>query len=232
MILALLLLLLPAPQFIWARLQYTSAHDDSYLKGWYTDAPDMDDHIIELVTRLTKIQIAKAVVKPSSPRLFDYPFVYSVEPEQIVFSDKEAANMRSYLARGGFWFADDFHGQEELDMFIEQLHKVLPNARLEELTPQHELFHVFFDIGKFVQVVNDGLITCAPECPQWENGDTGREPKFFAVYDSIGRMVVLAAWNTDLGDGLEWADVPWYPQPMSAYAVRVITNVIIYSLTH
>jgi hypothetical protein len=54
----------------------------------------------------------------------------------------------------------------------------------------------------------------------------------FAVYDDRGRIVVLLAWNTDLGDGLEWADDPEYPAEYSAYAFRFISNVVVYTMSH
>ncbi len=40
------------------------------------------------------------------------------------------------------------------------------------------------------------------------------------------------AWNTDLGDGLEWADDPDYPAKYSAYSFKFLTNVVVYAMTH
>jgi len=40
------------------------------------------------------------------------------------------------------------------------------------------------------------------------------------------------AWNTDLGDGLEWADDPSYPASYSTYAFKFLTNAIVYTMTH
>jgi len=40
------------------------------------------------------------------------------------------------------------------------------------------------------------------------------------------------AWNTDLGDGLEWANDPDYPENYSAYAFKLLSNVIVYSMSH
>jgi len=45
-------------------------------------------------------------------------------------------------------------------------------------------------------------------------------------------MVVAVNFNTDVGDAWEFADVPYYPEPMTALAYRYGINYIIYSMTH
>ena len=141
--------------------------------------------------------------------------------------------MREWFARGGFLFLDDFHGDEELVTVKATLHRLLPDGFWEKLEPQHSLFHCLFDVKEFIQVVNDSIIACkAYGCEQWENGPSGAEPGFFAVSDAQGRMQVLLAYNTDLGDGLEWADDSEYPQAMAAYSFRVLANVALWSMTH
>ena len=220
-----------AAKFQFARMRYGGGIPD-YVKNWYTDYPAMDEHLTALLRRLTGIDVAPpSVVEPSSQAMFQYPLIYSVEPEQMVLQPGDAANLREYLARGGLWFADDFHGDEEFDEFLQQLRRVIPDANPVELTTSHPLFHCLYNIDKVVQVTNDAIAKCA-ECDQWENGPSGKEPKVFAVFDAHGRISVLMAWNTDLGDGLEWADDPQYPAHYSAYSFRFLSNVVVYSMTH
>jgi hypothetical protein len=220
-----------ATKFQFARMRYPGGIPD-YLKNWYTDYPAMDAHLTALLGRLTGIDVAPPfVVEPSSRALLDFPLIYSVEPEQMVLRPNDIANLRLYLERGGLWFADDFHGDEEFDAFLQQLRRVIPDAEPVELTTSHPLFHCFYDIDKIIQVTNDSIAKCA-ECDQWENGPSGKEPKVFAIFDAKGRISVLMAWNTDLGDGLEWADDPQYPATYSAYAFRFLSNVVVYSMSH
>jgi hypothetical protein len=54
----------------------------------------------------------------------------------------------------------------------------------------------------------------------------------FAVFDERGRISILMAWNTDLGDGLEWADDPEYPTDYSTFAFKFMTNLIVYAMSH
>jgi hypothetical protein len=217
--------------FQFARLRYPGGIP-YYMKNWYTDYPAMDDHFTRLLDRLTGIEVAApAVVDPSSGDIFRYPLVYTVEPEQMVLRQKDISNLAEYLARGGLWFADDFHGAEEFDQFWEQVQRVLPESSLVELDISHPIFHCFYDIPEIVQVTNDGIAKCR-ECEQWENGPSGKEPKVFAVLDQRHRIRVLMAWNTDMGDGLEWADDRGYPAEYSTFSFKFITNLIVYTMSH
>jgi Domain of unknown function (DUF4159) len=217
--------------FQFARLRYPGGIPD-YIKNWYTDYPAMDDHLTMLLGRLTGIDVARpALVDTSSTDIFQYPIVYSVEPEQMVLQAKDILNLREYLGRGGLWFADDFHGDEEFDRFMEQIQQVLPESSVVELDTSHPLFHCFYDIQNIIQVTNNGIAKCR-ECEQWENGPSGRVPKMFAVFDERGRISILMAWNTDLGDGLEWADDPEYPTDYSTFAFKFMTNLIVYAMSH
>jgi len=220
-----------ATQFQFVRMEYPGGIPE-YLKNWYTDYPAMDKHLTVLLQRLTGIDTAgPTLVNSASPGIFNYPLIYSVEPEQMVLGPSDITNLREYLARGGLWFADDFHGDEEFAQFLAQIRRVLPGASPVELDLSHPLFHCFYDIDKIIQVTNDSIAKC-PECEQWENGPSGKTPKVFAIFDKHGRINILMAWNTDLGDGLEWADDPLYPAGYSAYSFKFLTNAIVYTLTH
>src|SRR5438552_10293792 len=94
-------------QFVFARLIYTG-RIRSYYKGWYTDYPKGDRLLIQGLKRLTSLDIADEgrVVAINDPELFHYPMVYSSEVGQMVLTMEDAAIMREYLQRGGFWFLD------------------------------------------------------------------------------------------------------------------------------
>jgi len=218
-------------EFQFARLQYPGG-SPGFFKNWYTDYPAMDVHLSTIMRRLSGINVGPSVViGASSHNIFDYPLIYSVEPEQMVLGPADVTNLRKYLSRGGFWFADDFHGDEEFCKFMEQIRRVLPGASPVELDTSHPLFHSFYDIDRIIQVTNNEIAECR-ECAQWENGPSGKDPKVFAILDQHQRISVLMAWNTDLGDGLEWADDPRYPEHYSKYAFKFVTNVIVYAMTH
>src|SRR5205823_5927093 len=96
-------------QFHFARLIY-NAQIPGYYKNWFTDYPKGDTQLIQGLKRLTNLNIAdKPLAIPlNDPDLFKYPFIYSSEVEQMVLTKEDAAILREYLARGGFWMIDDF----------------------------------------------------------------------------------------------------------------------------
>src|SRR5215471_12470086 len=71
------------PQFRFARLKYPGGIPD-YIKNWYTDYPNMDSNLTTLARRMTIIDVGEPfLVEPVSQNLFNFPLLYSLEPEQM-----------------------------------------------------------------------------------------------------------------------------------------------------
>jgi hypothetical protein len=216
-------------QIVFARLIY-NGRIPGYYKNWYTDYPKSDQLLIQGIKRLTNLNIAEheRAIAITDPDLFRYPFLYTSEPEQMVLTDQDAAIMREYLARGGFWVLDDFWGSFEWETMARSMRKILPDAEIKDIPHNHPIFHVMYDIDKIIQVpslayVYNGGVT-------WEQDGFVGECK--GIWDEHGRLVVVINHNTDLGDAYEWADEPKYPNYFSSYAYRLAINFIVYSLTH
>ncbi len=216
-------------QIVFARLIY-NGRIPGYHNNWYTDYPKSDRLLIMGIKRLTNLNIAdhERAIAITDPDLFKYPSLYTSEPEQMVLNEQDAAILREYLARGGFWVMDDFWGSFEWESMERQLRKVLPDAEIKDIPLNHPIFHVMYDIDKIIQVpslayVYNGGIT-------WEKG--GFEAECKGVWDEHGRLVIVINHNTDLGDAYEWADEPKYPNYFSSYAYRLAINFIVYALTH
>ncbi|MBI4479495.1 MAG: DUF4159 domain-containing protein [Acidobacteria bacterium] len=223
----------PASQFeyAWTRLAYDSP---GYLFGrnrnsWTTDYPKADRQFLQGVLRYTRLhaRARENVVRPSESKWFDYPFVYAVEVGYMKLTDKEAAQMREYLLRGGFMVVDDFHGTQEWNNFETQMQKVFPDRAIQEVPVSDPIFHCLFDIEELFQV--PGL--------QWlYSGSTsekgGYDVHYRAIRDDDQRIMVMINFNQDLGDAWEWADLPQYPERYTSQAYRLGVNYIVYSLTH
>ena len=216
-------------QMIFARLIY-NGRIPGYYKNWYTDYPKADRQLIQGLQRLTNLDIADhaRAIAVTDPELFKYPFVYTSEPGQMVFNNQDAAIMREYLQRGGFWVLDDFWGSFEWAHMESQMKKILPGAVIKDIPRDHPLFHLFYDIDKIIQV---------PSLAYLYNGGITYEQDGFVgeckgIWDDKGRLVVVINHNTDLGDAYEWADEPQYPNYFSSFAYRVALNTILYALTH
>ena len=126
---------------------------------------------------------------------------------------------------------DDFHGEHELNLVKEQLLKLFPGRQLIELSTDHELFHVFYDIDALEETLVISLAydrTVSHE----DNCETCWVPQVFAILDADGGIDVLIAYNFDLGDALEHADNELYSQKMTTFAMRFLINVVIYVMSH
>ena len=215
-------------QIVFARLIYNE-RIPAYYKGWYTDFPKADRLLIKGLKRLTGLDIADEgrVVAINDPRLFQYPFVYSSEVGQMVLNADDAAIMREYLQRGGFWFMDDFWGTAEWASMEAQMKKVFPNVEIKDIPLSHPMFHMLFDINKLVQTPNSGY-----ESTHITYEQDGFSPECKGIFDDKGRLMVVINHNTDLGDAYEWADDPEYPMAFTGYAYRHAMNIILYAMSH
>jgi len=216
-------------QFVFTRLIY-NGRILGYYKNWYTDYPKGDEQLIQGLKRLTNLNIAdhERAVPLNDPNLFKYPFLYSSEAGQLVFTQEDAKIMREYLDRGGFWMVDDFWGSFEWNNFMQNLQKVYPNVEVKDIPMNHPIFHTFYDIEKLIQV---------PSLAYTMNGGITYEQDGFVaeckgVWDDHGRLVMAIHHNTDLGDSYEWADEPRYPNYFSSYGYRIALNTFLYALTH
>ena len=215
-------------QFVFARLIY-NGREPHYIKNWYTDWPEADEHLIMGIRRLSHLDIAERgrLIPLNDPDLFQYPFLYTSEPGQIVLTEDDAAIMREYLERGGFWVVDDFWGSFEWGNFVTQVEKVFPGADIRDIPLDHPIFHCFYDIDEIIQV---------PSLHYIYSGDIIEQDGIRAyakgIWDDNGRLMVVINHNTDLGDAYEHADHPLYPHEFSGFAYRLAMNYIVYALTH
>ncbi len=215
-------------RFVFARLVYNGLIPH-YIKNWYTDWPKSDRQLIMGLQRLSNVRIAEheRVVPLNDPNLFQYPFLYTSEPGQMVLSDADASIMREYLDRGGFWVLDDFWGSFEWGNMEAQMEKILPGAEIRDIPRDHPIFHTVYDIDALVQVpslnyIFDGIVV----------EQDGFEAYCRGIWDEKGRLMVVINHNTDLGDAYEHADHPQYPNDFSGFAYRLAINFVVYSLTH
>jgi len=215
--------------FVFARLIF-NGRIPGYIKNWYTDYPDADNHLIWALRRMSNLDVAEhgRVVAITNPELYKYPFVYTSEPGQMVLKPDDAKIMREYLLRGGFWMLDDFWGSFEWENMAAQMEKILPGSEIRDIPIDHPIFHTFFDVDKIKQV---------PSLAYLYNGGITYEQDGFAaecrgIWDENGRLVVVINHNTDLGDAYEHMDKAEYPYEFSSYSYRIAVNTFIYALSH
>lgn len=220
--------------FTFVRLRYFSAGRRG--GGWKTDSPDSD---LNFSFRLQQMTSLKVDPRPkqmdiTDDALFDYPFVYIVEPGGLKFTEPEVVALRKYLLNGGFLMADDFWGEEEGDNFYEQMARVLPDHPPVELPLEHPVFHCVFDLKEKPQIPAIGVAQRHRyDGVTWEREDA-KTPDYRGYFDDKGRMVVMVCHNTDNGDGWEReGEDEWYFREFSekkGYPMGI--NIIFYAMTH
>jgi len=199
--------------------------------NWTMDYPRSDRHFSEALRRLTRVHTrsAEQPVDLDTGDVYDWPWLYGVEVGHWNLTDEEAAMMREFLLRGGFFMCDDFHGAIEWDFFFASMHKVFPERPIVDIPNSDAIFHTIYDLDHRYQVpgalyLETGLT--------YEKGETGKVPHWRGIYDDQGRIIVAMCHNMDLGDSWEHADNPQYPARFSDLGIRIGVNYVIYAMTH
>jgi hypothetical protein len=235
--------------FTFVRIQYSSGYGGRgggrgpgrgyYGRGggsWATDHPDSDLNFSYRLQQLTSIEVnpEPIILELTDPELFNYPFIYIVEPGRLVFDEEEVEALRQYLLNGGFLMVDDFWGEDEWYNFYREIKRVFPDREPVELPLSHPIFHAVFDLKEKPQVPSINVALAGrSQGITWERPDA-REPHYKAIYDDKGRMMAIICHNTDLGDGWEReGENEWYFHEFSekkAYPLGI--NIVFYAMTH
>jgi len=230
--------------FTFTRIRYTTEDRGWRRRGgeWWIDTPDSDLNFSFRLQQMTSLKVDPngRFIELTDPELFDYPWIYMVEPGALVFSEPEVAALRKYLLNGGFLMVDDFWGERQWANFHREIRRVFPDREPEELEMSHPIFHCVFDIKltkqqmqipNFMQGENsqyDGVT--------WEehDGEECRDVHFKAIFDDKGRMMAFIAHNTDNGDGWEReGEFKYFFSEFSekkAYPLGI--NIVFYAMTH
>lgn len=203
--------------------------------GWWAiDYPEAEEHFLEGLTRLSRIDVASDSHHLSimEDEIFDHPWLFIQQVGQGAWDPnaEEVIRWREYLYRGGFLVVDDFHGAGEWQRLQASMQKIFPERPIVDLGSGDEVFHVLYELDQLTQIPGrrhlyraaDGSIKAQLEGPQAWRG----------IYDDKGRLMVAINFNMDMGDAWEHADDPVYPQPMTALSYRFGLNYVIYAMTH
>ena len=222
-------------EFHFIRLEYVNLSWSRWGSGrpwWRQDWPAAENHFSQGLRRLTEIEVGEGRHVPlTDDRIFEYPWAYATQVGFWQLGEEETDRLREYLLRGGFLVVDDFYGPEQWLVFRESMRRVFPERPIVEMDEADEVLHVVYDLDHRVQV--PGLRHL-----RWSFGGrfAGRledtPPRWRAIYDDEGRLLVAINFNMDIGDAWEHADLPEYQEPMTALAYRFGINYIVYAMTH
>jgi len=192
-----------------AKLKYNGGGD------WYA-AKTALPNLIAFCNRELGMTMApeEDVIEAGSKDIFLYPYVFMTGHGNVVFSESEALNLRTYLIGGGFLHIDDNYG---LDKYIRiELKKVFPELELIELPFDHPVYNQKFKFPK-------GL-------PKIHEHDGKPSQGFGLIYE--GRLVVYYSYECDLGNGWEDATIHHDPEAKRKQALEMGANLISYCFTN
>jgi hypothetical protein len=208
-------------RFTFVRLSYPSFGRRG--AQWAHDWPRGEEHFLKIFSELTATPVrieASNIMGLGDPELFRFPVAYMCEPGYWSFNDEgEAIALRDYLLKGGFLVLDDFRNNDWYNLDL-QVSRMFPNLKFIDLDATHPIFHSFFEI-------ND--LNILPQAY-----DAGR-PVFSGLFednDPTKRMMIVAAFNTDMSEFWEWSDTGYAPLEMNNEAYKLGINLFMYGITH
>ena len=196
-----------AGSFTMTRVQYSGGGD------WYSD-PSSIPNLLEFVSKYTNIAVnmSENRAKIGSDNFFNSYYLYLTGHGNINFTDNEAQTLRNFLLNGGFLHADDNYGMDKA--FRREMKKVFPDKEWVEIPANHQIFNIYY---KF----KNGL-------PKIHKHD-GNRPQALALFDG-DKMIAIYTYESDLGDGWEDISVHGNDESKRQEALRMGTNIILYSL--
>jgi len=138
----------PATGFIAARWRFGTNGAIGHM-GWAHNYPYSEQHLNTFLERTTLLDVepmSYRIVELGSDEVFDYPFAYVSEPGEMQLTDKEVANLRDFVARGGFILVDDFDGPWQWAQMRSQILRAFPDRDFVELSTDHGVFHTLYDL--------------------------------------------------------------------------------------
>ena len=189
-----------------ARLKYNGGGD------WYSSRTALKNLALFCNKNLnTSINTNEEIVEASSEDIFLYPFVFTTGHGNVIFSENDIQNLRTYLKAGGFLHICDNYGMDK--NVRRELKRLFPEYELREVPFSHPIYNGRFNFSK-------GL-------PKVHKHD-GKAPKGFGIFEE-GRLLVFYDYESDLGNG--WEDAETYNDPayIRAKALKMGANLIQYA---
>ena len=193
--------------FTISRIHYGGGGD------WYSDKTSLPN-LLKFVSENTGIIVnpEEVDVKIGEENFYSNSYFYITGHGNIKLSDEEVIILREHLINGAFLHADDNYGMDA--SFRALVIEMFPNQELVEIPPSHDLFNIHY---KF----ENGL----PKIHEHDN----KRPQALGIFYNQ-RLVLLYTYESDLGDGWESQNVHKNPEELRQEALKMGTNIIVYSL--
>jgi len=197
----------PSEGFTISRIHYGGGGD------WYCDKTSLPN-LLEFASKNTSIIIntEENIVKIGDKNFYSNSYFYITGHGNIKLPNDEIITLRDHLINGAFLHADDNYGMDF--SFRNLISQMFPDKELVEIPPNHDLFNIHY---KF----KNGL----PKIHEHNN----KRPQALGIFHNK-RLILLYTYESDLGDGWESQKVHNNPEDLREEALKMGTNIIVYSL--
>ena len=129
----------------FVRIRYSTPPDQLaefkriyWVDPWEVDAPVAEQNLSRRMARVTSLQVNEPIIlELTDEALWEHPWIYIVEPANLMLTDAEVDILREFLLRGGTVTFDDFHGPREWALFERQMARVFPDRDIVRLPAVH-----------------------------------------------------------------------------------------------
>lgn len=226
--------------FQFCRVVFRQGYGDG--GNWSVDFPRADENLSIRLSELTKTPVGQdaglprhLLVSLREPEMLSHcPFIMMTEVGSLHLDEVEAANLRAYLQKGGFLWADDFWGEYAWEVFENQFRRVLPSQPypIIDLPLEHPIFTALGGVRRIPQIPSINFWG-GPGGRTSERGPDSATPHARAILDNHGRVMVFITHNTDIGDAFEReGDSRAYFVEFSVEGYALGVNVLLYAMSH
>ncbi len=179
---------------------------------WYANPTALPNLIKYCNTNInTSINEIPETVEVNSLDIFNYPIIFMTGHGNVIFTNEDVENLKTYLISGGFLHISDNYG---LDSYIRrELKKMFPNLELKEIPYNHPIFHQTFNFENGV-----------PKIHEHDN----KPPQGFGLFYK-GRLICFYDFEADLSDGWEDEEIHQDNIETREKALKMGANIIEYS---
>ena len=193
--------------FTISRIKYSGGGD------WYADKTSLTN-LLKFVSFNTNIttDFKEKVVEIGDNNFLKNSYFYLTGHGNIKLTEKEKNILREHLINGAFLHVDDNYGLDK--SFRKLVTEIFPDKDLVEIPKDHQLFNCYY---KF----SNGL----PKIHEHDN----QRPQALGIFHEQ-KLILLYTYESDLGDGWEDAKVHNNSENLREQALKMGTNIIIFSL--
>ena len=193
--------------FTISRIKYSGGGD------WYADKTSLTN-LLKFVSFNTNIttDFKEKVVEIGDNNFLKNSYFYLTGHGNIKLTEKEKNILREHLINGAFLHVDDNYGLDK--SFRKLVTEIFPDKDLVEIPKEHQLFNCYY---KF----SNGL----PKIHEHDN----QRPQALGIFHEQ-KLILLYTYESDLGDGWEDAKVHNNSENLREQALKMGTNIIIFSL--